>query len=74
MSLQTTAMLVKKLLVDDNIQLVTNKCDPPSEKGGLTQSVSKAFMFKTRLKPVSNARRLKCNETRLHVFQTPDLL
>ena len=26
MSLQTTAMLVKKLLVDDNIQLVTNKC------------------------------------------------
>ena len=28
-------------------------------------------MFETRLKPVSNARRLKCNETRLDVFQTP---
>ena len=37
-------------------------------KRGLTQSVSKAFMFEKRLKRVSNARRLKCNETSLHVF------
>ena len=34
-------------------------------------------LFETRFKQfqiVSNARRLKCNEMRLHVFQMPDLL
>ena len=35
---------------------------PSKRKGGLTQSVSKAFLFETRL---------KCNETHLHVFQMP---
>ncbi len=40
-------------------------CDPPYEKGAYRNSVSRAFLFETRLKPVSNAF-----EIRFKVFET----